>query len=150
MLTVIADLWLLCLAAFLCLAAAAPEIDCADAADLPPLIVSQDVGGTLAIYALAFDRMRQIGLPVAVDGLCASACTLVFELPDAERCATWRAAFAFHRASAPIGDAVLWAAYSAPLKARLGELHPWVVTLRAPEIFEFIRPCPPLARDGST
>ncbi|MGA2492055.1 MAG: hypothetical protein ABSF67_03790 [Roseiarcus sp.] len=110
--------------------------------DLPPLVIGHDVGGTIAVYALGFDRIREIGFPVEVDGLCASACTLVFALPDAQRCATRRAAFAFHRATAPIGDAMLWSAYSAPLKARLGELHPWIVMLRAPEIFAFIRECP--------
>ena len=153
--TLFAALWLACLAAWLCLADAAPLIDSSGEArggvfDLPPLVIGHDVGGTVAVYALGFDRLREIGFPVEIDGLCASACTLVFELPDAERCATRRAVFAFHRTSAPIGDAMLWSAYSAPLKARLGELNPWIVAIRAPETFAFIRECPPPAGAAAT
>lgn len=59
-----------------------------------------DPGGIIVEYAEKYQALEKTGVTVKVDGLCASACTMVLAYFPADRiCMTERAAFGFHLAS---------------------------------------------------
>jgi hypothetical protein len=114
------------LAACLWLALAAPA---------PALVIRNDPGGILGLYADRVAALARSGEHVAVTGRCASACTLILALPAAQLCATSGARFGFHAAyqcqdggtSCPVaqrrgnftGTAKLWSAYPPAVRAWL-------------------------------
>jgi len=60
--------------------------------------ITHDIGGSVANYAQRFNSIRLSGQNVIIDGLCASACTLVTGMvPPDKICVTGRARLAFHR-----------------------------------------------------
>ena len=64
--------------------------------------IHHDFGGRIGSYIHRFERLRESGERVIVDGDCLSACTLVLGLiPDDRLCVTPRARFGFHTAWKP-------------------------------------------------
>lgn len=63
------------------------------------MVIAYDPGGMISDYVRWFDRVRQAGVEVRIDGACISACTLVLSLPPADVCVTERGRFGFHLAS---------------------------------------------------
>jgi hypothetical protein len=64
--------------------------------------IRNDGGGQIGKYIHRFERLRNAGERVIVDGDCLSACTLVLGIiPDGQLCVTRRARFGFHRAWKP-------------------------------------------------
>ena len=58
-------------------------------------------GGLVGPFVAVFERLRQSGERVIIDGPCYSACTLVLSmLPRSQICVTRRAVFGFHGARA--------------------------------------------------
>src|SRR5215813_3948047 len=58
-----------------------------------------DHGGQIGAYINKFERLRSSGQSVVIDGLCASACTLVLSaVPPNKICVTSRARLGFHAA----------------------------------------------------
>ena len=64
--------------------------------------IERDYGGRIGNYIQWFERLRQSGQQVIIDGDCLSACTLVLGIiPDDRLCVTPRARFGFHLAWKP-------------------------------------------------
>ena len=70
----------------------------ASMADDQAIYVSHDPGGDLGFYKVKAQVARELKLKFAIDGLCASACTLLIGLPPSQVCVTGRARLYFHRA----------------------------------------------------
>src|SRR5215472_18768178 len=61
--------------------------------------IEDDHGGQIGAYINKFERLRSSGESVVIDGLCASACTLVLSaVPRDKICVTSRASLGFHAA----------------------------------------------------
>jgi hypothetical protein len=61
------------------------------------IVVSDDMGGDLGLYEVRLGVYRALGIKVRIDGTCASACTILTQLPADQICATGRARLLFHR-----------------------------------------------------
>lgn len=71
--------------------------------------IAGDLGGTIGIYLDRYARLRDARESVMIDGVCASACTLVLaSLPPERICVTPQASLGFHAAwnFDPTGEAV--------------------------------------------
>ena len=63
------------------------------------VLINGDNGGLMGDYTARFQRARQSGEPVVIDGPCLSACTMVLGLvPRDQVCATPNAILGFHAA----------------------------------------------------
>lgn len=60
--------------------------------------IRHDTGGDVALYRIKAQVARDLGIRVVIDGLCASACTLLTGVPHDQVCVTGRARLHFHRA----------------------------------------------------
>jgi hypothetical protein len=61
--------------------------------------ITNDRGGRIGSYVVKYQRLASAGETVIIDGLCASACTIVLsELPHDKICVTSRATLGFHAA----------------------------------------------------
>lgn len=80
------------LAAVFALALAAPVASHAET-----IVVRDDAGGDLGLYEVRLGVYRSLGINVRIDGTCASACTILTQLPADQVCATGRAMLLFHR-----------------------------------------------------
>src|SRR3954470_7867998 len=59
--------------------------------------ITNDRGGQIGSYVIKYQRLASAGESVIIDGLCASACTILLsELPDDKICVTSRATLGFH------------------------------------------------------
>jgi hypothetical protein len=67
----------------------------------PPHIVlgTYDPGGAINTYIMWYERIKESGYTIEVDGACISACTIVFTLPKEQVCLRENAKFGFHLAS---------------------------------------------------
>jgi hypothetical protein len=60
--------------------------------------ISDDRGGRIKAYILKYEWLRIAGEKIVIDGMCASACTLVLGIiPPDKLCATSQASFGFHQ-----------------------------------------------------
>jgi hypothetical protein len=117
--------------------------------------IAEDHGGRIGNYVTKFQRLRSSGQTVIIDGLCASACTLVLStVPHNKICVTSRATLGFHAAydfgtngrtvANPEATRVLYSTYPAPVKqwiAARGGLAPQMIYLRGQEPQAMYRPC---------
>ena len=61
--------------------------------------IADDRGGQIRRYVDRYERLRASGQPIVIDGLCASACTIVLgTIPHHKICVTPKANLAFHGA----------------------------------------------------
>ena len=66
------------------------------------LVITSDIGGRIGNYVETYQRARQTGELVVIDGVCLSACTLVLGIVPPDRiCITRRATLGFHAAWLP-------------------------------------------------
>ena len=105
-------------------------------------------GGEVGAFVELFDRVRQSGERVVIDGPCLSACTLVLmTIPEERICVTRRAVLGFHAArgldrrgrmyAEPEASRAVEAAYPAPVRnwiARRGGLTSRLLLLRGREL----------------
>ncbi|WP_083219046.1 hypothetical protein [Bradyrhizobium icense] len=117
--------------------------------------IAGDPGGYIGRYVHKYQRLRASGQPVVIDGLCASACTIVLSSIPANRiCVTAQANLAFHAAwdFVPRGRPVtnpgatrrLYSMYPAPVRrwiADRGGLTPRTIFLHGKPLQAMYRTC---------
>jgi hypothetical protein len=117
--------------------------------------IANDRGGQIGPYVVKYQRLASSGESVIIDGLCASACTIVLsELPPDRICVTPRATLGFHAAwnygpggrtfTDPEATLMLYSAYPTPVRrwiARRGGLTPHIIFLSGKSLQEMYRPC---------
>jgi hypothetical protein len=125
--------------------------------------ITDDAGGLIETYVQRFNRIRDSGERIVVDGQCLSACTLVLALVPRERiCVTPNAVFGFHSAwsyDAQGGEALnrnatqsMWTMYPERIREWIrahGGLHQELIYLRSRQLAALYPICSPgLDRGG--
>ena len=117
--------------------------------------ITNDRGGQIGSYVMKYQRLASAGESVIIDGLCASACTIVLsELPRDKICVTPRATLGFHAAwnYGPNGRTftdseatlMLYSGYPTSVRrwiARRGGLRPHTIFLSGKSLQAMYRPC---------
>src|SRR5437764_13686262 len=117
--------------------------------------ISEDRGGRIGTYVDKYQELRTSGDTVMIDGLCASACTIVLGAVPANRiCVTSRANLGFHAAwdfgtngqAVTNGEAtrMLYSMYPAPIRrwiAARGGLSPRMLFLHGRQLSTMYRAC---------
>ena len=117
--------------------------------------IADDRGGRIGTYVDKYQDLRTSGQAVIIDGLCASACTIVLgAIPHDKICVTSHATLGFHAAwdfgtnGRAITNAeathMLYSMYPSAVRhwiARRGGLTPHMIFLRGRELQAMYRPC---------
>jgi hypothetical protein len=117
--------------------------------------IADDRGGRIGTYVDRYQDLRSSGEAVIIDGLCASACTIVLgAIPHDKICVTSHATLGFHAAwdfganGRAITNAeatqMLYSMYPSAVRhwiARRGGLTPHMIFLRGRELQAMYRPC---------
>ena len=117
--------------------------------------ITNDRGGHIGSYVSKYQRLASAGESVIIDGLCASACTILLsELPHDKICVTSRATLGFHAAwnygtngrtfTDPEATLILYAAYPKPVRrwiASRGGLRPHIIFLTGKSLQAMYRAC---------
>jgi hypothetical protein len=117
--------------------------------------IADDRGGQIGTYVNKYRGLRTSGETVIIDGLCASACTIVLgAVPHDRICVTSHAALGFHAAwdfgangrEVTNRDAtqMLYSTYPSPVRrwiAARGGLKPQMIFLRGKQLMSMYRPC---------
>lgn len=117
--------------------------------------IHDDRGGQIGAYLAKYRALRQSGERVEIDGLCASACTLLLgSIPQNRICVTPRAVLQFHTAWDPTpsggqiansdGNRILWSKYPGRIRAwitRHGGLGPQIISLSGAELAAMYPAC---------
>lgn len=123
------------------------------------LRITRDHGGYVTEYKAKYERIRERHERVIIDGICNSACTMVFGIvPMNKICVTPRASLGFHQAYydkaftfgikvlSPEGTSDLMAYYPSSVKdwiRRNGGLTPEMKKIKnGPELWKIVDPCP--------
>lgn len=100
------------------------------------VVIQRDMGGDASHYAFRIHILKRSRMVVMVGSRCESACTMVLDNPKA--CALPEAVFGFHQArkyNKQTGEVleisedatkILWAHYPEKVRARLGQLTPYM------------------------
>src|SRR6516164_2784881 len=117
--------------------------------------IADDRGGRIGTYVDRYQGMRTSGEEVIIDGLCASACTIVLgAIPHDRICVTSHATLGFHASwdfgangraiTNPEATQMLYSMYPSPVKrwiAARGGLTPHMIFLRGKELQALFKPC---------
>jgi hypothetical protein len=117
--------------------------------------IAQDRGGRIGTYVDKYQDLRSSGETVIIDGLCASACTIVLgAVPHDRICVTSHANLGFHAAwdfgarGQPITNheatQMLYSMYPATVQrwiAQRGGLTPHMIFLHGKQLMSMYRPC---------
>jgi hypothetical protein len=117
--------------------------------------IAQDRGGRIGTYVDKYQDLRSSGERVIIDGLCASACTIVLgAVPHDKICVTSHANLGFHAAwdfgahGQPITNQeatqMLYSMYPAAVQhwiAQRGGLTPHMIFLNGKQLMSMYRPC---------
>ena len=117
--------------------------------------IADDRGGRIGTYVNKYQDLRSSGESVIIDGLCASACTIVLSaVPQDKICVTSRATLGFHAAwdfganGRTITDReatmMLYTMYPMPVRrwiAARGGLTPHMIFLRGKVLQAMYKPC---------
>jgi hypothetical protein len=117
--------------------------------------IAGDGGGQIGTYIDKYQRLRSSGETVVIDGLCASACTIVLSaVPHEKICVTSRATLGFHAAwgfgtkgrtiTDPEATLMLYSMYPRSVRrwiAARGGLRPNMIFLRGRELQAMYKPC---------
>ena len=126
--------------------------------------ITDDRGGQIGTYFNKYQSLRTSGETVIIDGLCASACTIVLgSVPHDKICVTSRASLGFHAAwdfaangrevTNPDATQTLYSMYPSAVRrwiAARGGLKPQMIFLRGTELMSMYRSCYFDARASST
>jgi hypothetical protein len=121
--------------------------------------ITRDHGGLVEAYKARYEKIRDRGERVVIDGICNSACTLVLGIVPLNRiCVTPRASLGVHEAyldkrwtggiriASTAGTSDLLSYYPAPLKSwirRHGGLKPQMQHIKnGPALWAIVDPCP--------
>jgi hypothetical protein len=122
--------------------------------------IAGDPGGRIGTYVDKYQSLRSSGEQVIIDGLCASACTIVLgAVPHDKICVTSRANLVFHAAwdpgptnrygqmttvTNPEATQLLYSMYPTPVRRWIikhGGLKRETIFLRGKQLFAMYRPC---------
>jgi hypothetical protein len=117
--------------------------------------ISGDAGGQIGEYLARYKALRASGEQVEIDGVCASACTLLLgAIPRNRICVTPRAVLEFHGAWDPApsggqvvsraGNHILWSTYPPQIRtwiARHGGLGTQIIYLHGPQLLALYPSC---------
>jgi len=117
--------------------------------------ISDDRGGRIGTYVDKYQDLRNSGETVIIDGLCASACTIVLgAIPHDRICVTAHANLGFHAAwdfgadgraiTNPEATQMLYSMYPSSVKHWInarGGLTPHMIFLRGRELQALFKPC---------
>ena len=117
--------------------------------------IANDRGGQIGRYVDRYEKLRASGQPIIIDGLCASACTIVLgTIPYNKICVTPKANLAFHAAwdfgargralPNPAATKDLFSMYPSQVRrwiASRGGLSPRTIFLRGRQLAAMYRPC---------
>jgi hypothetical protein len=117
--------------------------------------IADDRGGQIGSYIAKFQPLHSSGQSVIIDGLCASACTIVLgTVPHDKICVTSRAALGFHAAydfgingrtfTNREATTMLYSMYPAPVQRWIvarGGLTPQMIFLRGQQLQAMYQPC---------
>jgi hypothetical protein len=118
-------------------------------------VIADDRGGRIGTYVDRYQDLRSTGETVIIDGLCASACTIVLgAIPHDRICVTAHATLGFHAAwdfgangraiTNPEATQMLYSMYPTQVRrwiTRRGGLTPHMIFLRGRELQSMYRPC---------
>ena len=117
--------------------------------------ISEDRGGRIGTYVDKYQGLKSSGETVMIDGLCASACTIVLGAVSHDKiCVTSRANLGFHAAwdfgsggrtiTNTEATRMLYEMYPSTIRswiAKRGGLKPRMIFLRGRELTSLYRPC---------
>lgn len=117
--------------------------------------IAEDRGGRIGTYVDRYQGLRSSGETVIIDGLCASACTIVLgAVPHDKICVTSHANLGFHAAwdfgangravTNPEATQMLLSMYPSAVRrwiAQRGGLTPHMIFLRGRQLMGMYRPC---------
>ena len=117
--------------------------------------ISDDRGGRIGTYLDKYQALRQNNEMVVIDGLCASACTIVLGAVSPDRiCVTSRANLGFHAAwdfgakgeavTNPEATRMLFSMYPSKIRRWIsarGGLKPQMIFLRGKQLSTMYKPC---------
>jgi hypothetical protein len=117
--------------------------------------IGEDRGGRIGTYVDKYQEVRTSGEMVIIDGLCASACTIVLgAIPHDKICVTSHAALGFHAAwdldedghaiTNPEATHMLYSMYPSSVKKWInqrGGLTSKMIYLRGKELTSMYHPC---------
>ena len=117
--------------------------------------IADDRGGRIGTYVDKYQGLRSSGEAVIIDGLCASACTIVLGAVSHDKiCVTSHAELGFHAAwdfgsngravTNPEATQMLYSMYPSQVKRWIvsrGGLTPHMIFLRGKELASMYRPC---------
>ncbi|ACI91806.1 conserved hypothetical protein [Afipia carboxidovorans OM5] len=126
--------------------------------------IANDRGGRIGTYVDKYQSIRTSGDMVVIDGLCASACTIVLgAIPRDRICVTSRASLGFHAAWDPGANGrpvtnveatrMLYTMYPTSIRrwiAQRGGLTPRMIFLRGRQLTSMYKPCYLDARASAT
>jgi hypothetical protein len=119
------------------------------------VLIADDRGGQIGSYVTKFQRLRSSEQSVIIDGLCASACTIVLgAVPQDKICVTSRAVLGFHAAydfgidgrtfTNREATTMLYSMYPTRVQrwiAARGGLTPQMIFLRGKQLQAMYQPC---------
>lgn len=125
--------------------------------------ITGDRGGQIGRYVDKYERLRSSGQKVMIDGLCASACTIVLAaIPRDKICVTPNANLAFHAAwdfgdhgrvvTNPEATQMLYSMYPSQIRRWIssrGGLTHRMIFLRGRQLETMYRPCDPVNAQAS-
>ncbi|WGR69544.1 MULTISPECIES: hypothetical protein [unclassified Bradyrhizobium] len=117
--------------------------------------IADDPGGQIGEYLSRYSELRASGQTVMIDGLCASACTILLStIPHDKICVTPNATLGFHAAYDFVGNGrtvtnpeatqLLYSGYPSQVRrwiTRRGGLTPRMIFLRGKQLQAMYRPC---------
>ena len=117
--------------------------------------IADDRGGRIGTYVDKYQGLRTSGETVIIDGLCASACTIVLgAVPHDKICVTTHANLGFHAAwdfgangravTNPEATQMLYSMYPSEVRrwiAKRGGLTPRMIFLRGRQLTAMYKPC---------
>jgi hypothetical protein len=117
--------------------------------------IADDRGGRIGTYVDKYQTLRSSGETVIIDGLCASACTIVLgAVAHNKICVTSNANLGFHAAwdfgangraiTNPEATQMLYSMYPSSVRrwiAQRGGLRPQMIFLRGRQLTSMYRPC---------
>jgi ATP-dependent protease ClpP protease subunit len=117
--------------------------------------IAGDQGGQIGRYVDQYEQLRSSGQRIVIDGLCASACTIILAaIPHDKICVTPNANLAFHAAwdfgaqgraiANPEATRMLYSMYPSQVRhwiASQGGLTPRMIFLRGRQLEAMYRPC---------
>jgi hypothetical protein len=117
--------------------------------------IGEDRGGRIGTYVDKYQVLRSSGQTVVIDGLCASACTIVLgAVPHDKICVTSHASLGFHAAwdfgangravTNPEATQMLYSMYPSPVRrwiSQRGGLTRNMIFLRGRQLMSMFKPC---------